>query len=76
MLWPLLKSAHLELQVGFELFAVCRRWHPPQGPLQIPVEIFIGIAFRAIGRQEVQFDALGIASQPFLHRRAYFFHIH
>lgn len=70
MPWQLIEPAHLGFQVGFELFTICWRRHPPQGTLQIPVEIFIGISFRAIGRQEVEFDAMSIPRQPFLHRGA------
>ena len=32
----LIESPHLNLQVGFQLFAICRRGHPPQCSFQIP----------------------------------------
>lgn len=62
----LAESMHVRFEVGFELLSVSRRPLVSEGRFQVAVEIFVRIAFRAVGGQVKDFALLLVFTEPFL----------
>ena len=70
MLGRPLEFAHVPDDLVFELVEIVRRGGGGYRRLQVAVEVFVGISFRAVGRQIEDFDLGGVFQQPGFDRGA------